>query len=485
MTRCLTSTLLCAGACCVMAPTAAAQPELFAIASQFFRAGENFGERFGAAVASVEDVNGDGVREPVAGAFLHQEPNTRGGKVYVINSANAMNIGTFQTGDTLDSEWLGFALAGGDGHRLASGAPCFDGPSQGTGRAYIYDASIGQSIFTLDPPAPATFDYAGADVAIVDDVTNDGIKDFLVGAFGELGAGGPGNISAGRAHAYSGANGSRIWTSTGENDGDKYGNAVAVIGDITGNGFPDVAVGAPDFDGEDGAVGAGKVYLFEGFTFFPIDTIASDVAGAEFGFTIVGVGDINQDKTPDFAVGAPGVDEVILYSGADLSVIRTLAPGAPGRFGRSMALAGDLNGDDLEELAIGAPEFGNNIGRVYVYSPRAGSISYLVNGILDEQGEFGYDIEGIADFNGDDRPDIFVGAPGSDSNRGVAYVIESPFLTCVGDVDGDRFVNAVDLALLLGEWGGNGGLSDINGDGIVNGLDLPHLLGAWGDCPGV
>lgn len=53
---------------------------------------------------------------------------------------------------------------------------------------------------------------------------------------------------------------------------------------------------------------------------------------------------------------------------------------------------------------------------------------------------------------------------------------------CAGDLSGDGQINAVDLALLLGAWGGSGP-ADLTGDGVVNAADLAQLLGAWGPCP--
>lgn len=54
---------------------------------------------------------------------------------------------------------------------------------------------------------------------------------------------------------------------------------------------------------------------------------------------------------------------------------------------------------------------------------------------------------------------------------------------CPPDVNGDRRVDAGDLAAMLGAWGPGSGASDVNGDGQTNAADLAVLLGAWGDCP--
>jgi hypothetical protein len=54
---------------------------------------------------------------------------------------------------------------------------------------------------------------------------------------------------------------------------------------------------------------------------------------------------------------------------------------------------------------------------------------------------------------------------------------------CPADIDGDSFVTASDLSLLLATWGDPSGGADINGDGFVDAADLSLLLAAWGQCP--
>lgn len=62
-----------------------------------------------------------------------------------------------------------------------------------------------------------------------------------------------------------------------------------------------------------------------------------------------------------------------------------------------------------------------------------------------------------------------------------AFSIVSPPLPCLGDINGSGTVDAADLSILLGGWGG-GGVADLDDDGLVNGADLSILLGAWGSC---
>jgi hypothetical protein len=55
---------------------------------------------------------------------------------------------------------------------------------------------------------------------------------------------------------------------------------------------------------------------------------------------------------------------------------------------------------------------------------------------------------------------------------------------CLADVNGDGYVDVLDLVAVIYAWGAGGGPADINGDGVVDAMDLVLLIGAWGSCPG-
>ncbi|ANM31475.1 hypothetical protein ABI59_20745 [Acidobacteria bacterium Mor1] len=108
----------------------------------------------------------------------------------------------------------------------------------------------------------------------------------------------------------------------GAEAGDRTGYAVAGLGDVTGNGFDDIAFGAPYADPR-GAVDAGKVYLAEGqipSTFnlgvaflsegFDGLQLIGTQPGERAGASLAGVGDVSDDGVRDVAVGAPGYDLV-------------------------------------------------------------------------------------------------------------------------------------------------------------------------------
>jgi len=214
---------------------------------------------------------------------------------------------------------------------------------------------------------------------------------------------------------------------------------------------------------------------------FGLDDFVRSVAPPEadgvenFGYNVTGLGDVNGDGRPDFAVAAPGrlpdpigswggvgggegpQGSVYIYSGADLSLIRTLTNHTSG-FGAAMAAVGDLDADGVPDLVVGSPNVDNNAdlvvdqhGRITVYSGANGGIITSING-AGRFFEFGYSLATIGDFDGDGHDDVIVGAPaaGTDpsvTGPGCAFVyslIDSALLhTFTGENVGDRFGHAV------------------------------------------
>ena len=172
------------------------------------------------------------------------------------------------------------------------------------------------------------------------------------GGAGPLAATGPWMTSADRAAAY-------------------YGTAVASAGDVNGDGYGDVLVGAPGYN--NGAGEEGAVFVYHGSA-AGLSTTANwravaSRAKAAFGFSVATAGDVNGDGYDDILVGAPGpeTDEqgrgrVSVYHGS-ASGLSTTANWRAERnqahavFGTSVASAGDVNGDGYRELVIGAPWF--------------------------------------------------------------------------------------------------------------------------------
>jgi hypothetical protein len=117
-------------------------------------------------------------------------------------------------------------------------------------------------------------------------------------------------VDQGQVVLFSGATGSLLRTLQDRSlhAGGQFGRALAEVGDVNDDGVPDLAVGAPLRDVES-CCDQGQVTVFSGVTGTPLLTLPPrPQGGANFGVALAGVGDINGDGVPDLAVSAPGQD---------------------------------------------------------------------------------------------------------------------------------------------------------------------------------
>jgi hypothetical protein len=221
-------------------------------------------------------------------------------------------------------------------------------------------------------------DQAGAmlgfSVATAGDVNGDGYDDVIVGASGN-GVWMP--TTDQRAYVYygspSGLSADPDWIAEGSQASDFFGYSVAGAGDVNGDGYDDVIVGAVCYT--DGESREGRVYLYHGSASGPSAapdwTAEGDQFRAYLGISVAGAGDVDGDGYDDVIVGADGYDgelvnqgRVYVYRGSGAGLAPTAAWFAEsdqeyGQLGISVATAGDVNGDGFADVIAGTRRYDN------------------------------------------------------------------------------------------------------------------------------
>ena len=388
----------------------------------FAPTGQSSGDQFGDAVASAGDVNGDGYPDVIVGGWANDANGLDAGAAYVFFGGPAADdvpdlvLRGQGSGDNFGTSVASAGDVNGDGYGdLIVGAWLSSYVSTRTGRAYIYfGGPVPDALPDLILQGQGFGDHFGVSVASAGDVNGDGFSDVIVGASENDAAG----TDAGRAYIYLGGlapNAVADLTLTGGAAGDHFGYAVASAKDFNGDGHPDVVVGAY------GAGGTGRAYVFYGG---PALDAAPDVT-------------FSGEATGDF-------------------------------FGVSVAPAGDVDHDGHGDLIVGAHQNdagGTNAGRAYVFhgGPNPDTSADLVLTGEHAGDSFGQSVASAGDMDGDGFDDVIVGAWMNDTgafNAGRAYVYfggpvaeTSPDLTLTGLFQEDRLGVKVD------------GVGDFNGDG--------------------
>lgn len=247
----------------------------------------------------------------------------------------------------------------------------------------------------------------GYNVGAAGDVDADGIPDVIVGSLID----GTVATQAGMAQVFSGADGAVLHTWWGSVSFGKFGSAVAGAGDVDGDGFGDLIVGA---EAEGPGVQTGRAYVYSGADGSLIHQWQGTSTFSLFGHSVSSLGDVDGDGRADVAVGAPQGDYVRVYSGSSGALLYELsAPSTAGPWGFGMSLAGrsDLDGDGTRDLFVGSAE----AARVYGHSGVDGALIFAIDGDVPGflGGDYGWSVDVAPPVAGPNVPTLVVGAIGS------------------------------------------------------------------------
>ncbi len=299
------------------------------------------------------------------------------------------------------------------------------------------------------------------------DLDDDGYDDLFVGAPDD--SSGRGTVFAYHGSA-AGIPTTATRSTTGQASGDRFGSTIAAGADFDGDGFGDLAIGAPSRDHP--ATDAGRVYVYKGSAsgWSYLRALDATSAGDAFG-SALGLGDVTEDGYADVIVGAPQ------YGATDKGAVHVFDGSSTGpASAHSRVMVGAYDGDELGSavapvnfsqsdvvIAVGAPfyegTFGADTGAIFFYWGGTTTNSGDIYRADDNDLSIGTSVARVPDMDGDGDDELIAGVPLNSGTRGTAFLYEgSPGMsedrTSLGD--GEALGERAGQEVVGGDFDGDG-----------------------------
>ena len=327
--------------------------------------------------------------------------------------------------------------------------------ANGVGAVSVYSGLDGALLWTAAGAIPqVAFGICATGLGDIDD---DGVPDVVVGATPVAGQG--------AVHVLSGVDGATLRSFGGTQFGELFGFVVDAIDDLDGDGVDDILVAAPDWNSQ-----TGRVAVHSGRTGAELLSLLGDEPAARFGIAISRTGDLDGNGYDDLVVGALQAGDqqqgrVYVYTlASDAGVISAtetyVLSGMPNmHHGSSVSDCGDLDADGVPDFVAGGYFFEGKTGAATAYSGADGSMLHFWTG--DAPGQlFGTSVTGFSDVDADGHADVLIGSVGNPG--GVGPGLAQVFC---GRTGAELYRLAIgDDGAQLGTWADAAG--DVDGDGF-------------------